>query len=83
MFSSYNFPVEKGNNSWKRYNFRIKVRKVQMVFLAISSKMQKHSAYPNEVHKELHMAAMVLMDEDKIENICWRPHKYDLCTVWF
>jgi hypothetical protein len=43
---------------------------MQMVFLAISSKISKHSAYPNKVIQELHMVAMFLMDEDKIGNIC-------------
>ena len=56
---------------------------MQMVFLAISSKISKHSAYPNKVIQELHMVAMFLMDEDKIGNICWKSHKYDFCKVWF
>jgi hypothetical protein len=52
------FPIEKGNNSWKKYNFRIKVRNVQMVFLAISIKILKHSAYQNQVNQDLPMLAM-------------------------
>ena len=41
-----------------------------MVCLAIGIKILKHSAYQNLVNQELHMAAMLLMDKDKIENIC-------------
>jgi hypothetical protein len=30
----------------------------------------KHSAYQNLLNQQLPMAAMLLMDKDKIENIC-------------
>ena len=50
--------------------FRIKVGNVQLVCLAIGIKILKHSAYQNLVNQELHMAAMLLMDKDKRENIC-------------
>jgi hypothetical protein len=50
-----------------------------MVFLAIGIQILKHSSYQNQVNQELPMAAMLLMNEDIMVNICRRPHKHDFC----
>ena len=40
-----------------------------MVFLAIGNQILKHSSYQNQVNQELHMAAMLLMNEDIMVNM--------------